>query len=69
MNQKLEEVKVSCRNHREVAWKEIKDKEAEGKITEDEKFKAKEDLDKLVKEYNDRIEEMGQAKEKEIMTI
>jgi ribosome recycling factor len=69
LHQKLEEVKISMRSHREEAWKEIKNKEAEGTITEDEKYKAKEELDKLVKEYNDKIEEIGQAKEKEIMTI
>lgn len=69
LRQKMEEVKMSIRNHREKAWKEIRTKETEGIITEDEKYKAKEELDKLVKEYNEKIKEIGQIKEKEIMTV
>ena len=69
LNQKLEEVKISIRNHREQAWKKIKEQEAEGKITEDEKYRAKDELDKLAREYDEKINDIGRKKEKEIMTV
>ncbi len=69
LHQKLEEVKTSIRNHREEAWRKIKEQESEGSLTEDEKYKAKDELDKLVKEYDDKVDEIGEAKEKEIMTV
>jgi hypothetical protein len=38
-------------------------------IGEDEKFKLQEDLEKMVKEFNDEIKKIGEAKEKEITTV
>lgn len=69
LHQKLEEVRVSIRNHREEAWRKIKEQEAEGSLTEDEKYKAKDELDKLAKEYDGKVDEAGEVKEKEIMTV
>lgn len=69
LRQKLEEARVSVRNAREEAWRKIKDLEKEGKITEDDKYKAQDKLNELVAEYNSKIEEMGKNKEKEIMTV
>ena len=40
-----------------------------GNIGEDEKFKLLDDLDKMVKDYNEKIREMGDQKEEEIQTI
>ena len=44
-------------------------KEKEGKLSEDDKFRGKENLQKLVDEYNVKIEAIRKKKEDEIMTI
>ncbi|MBD3282577.1 MAG: ribosome recycling factor [Candidatus Portnoybacteria bacterium] len=66
---KAEEAKISIKLHREEAWKKIQEMEREGEITEDEKFKAKDELQKLVDEYNGRIEEMKKKKEEDVMAV
>jgi ribosome recycling factor len=42
-----------------------KNKEA----TEDDKYRLIEDLDEATKEFNDQIKNLGEQKEKEIMSI
>jgi ribosome recycling factor len=69
MKQKLEETRISIRTVREKGWKEIKDLESSGKITEDDKFKAQEELNKIIENNNEKIEEIGENKEKEILSI
>ncbi|MDO8443616.1 MAG: ribosome recycling factor [Candidatus Azambacteria bacterium] len=60
---KLEEIKIRCRAARDEAMKEMND------LTEDEKFKMKESVQKLVDEANKNLENLAQAKEKEIKEI
>lgn len=67
--QKAEEAKIIVRNTREKSWKEIKELESAGQVTEDDKYKAQEELDKVVNEINKRIKEMEDKKEQEIMTV
>jgi ribosome recycling factor len=69
LSQKAEDAKISVRSVREEAWREIQDIEKEGKISEDDKFTGKDQLQKVVDEYNKKIEEIREKKEKEIMTI
>jgi ribosome recycling factor len=69
LNQKMEAAKISVRSLREQAWKEIQDKERSGEIREDDKFRGKDELQKLIDEYNKKIDDLGGAKEKEIMTV
>lgn len=69
LNQRTEEGKISVRNVREEAWKEIQEQEKEGKISEDDKFSGKDYLQKVIDEYNKKIEEIREKKEKEIITI
>ncbi len=64
-----EATRVRVRTVREEIWKEIKQHEESGKITEDDKFGQQEKLQKLVDEYNQKIKELADVKEKEIMTI
>ena len=40
-----------------------------GEIGEDEKFKQLEELEKVVKDFNEKIKAVGEEKEKEINTI
>ena len=69
LNQKAEDARVSVRKNREALWDEIQKLEQDGKIGEDDKFAGKEKLQKVVDEYNGKIEEIRDKKEQEIMTI
>ncbi len=69
LQEKLEECRISVRRQREEVWREIQDLEQAGKISEDDKFRAKDELQKVIDDYNEKIEEMGKNKEKEIMGI
>ena len=69
LNQKAEETRVSLRGAREDAWKEIQKVEAEGKMSEDDKFKGKEKLQEIIDDHNKKVEEIRVVKEKEIMTV
>lgn len=66
LRQKMEKAKVSLRQAREKLWRKIQDMEREGEISEDEKFKKKEELQKLIEEFEGKIKDIEQKKEKEI---
>ena len=66
--EKLEQARISLRKLRDEHWRDIQDKEREGKISEDEKFRLKEELQKLVDGTVKEMEEMVSAKEKEIQS-
>jgi len=67
LSERVEQSKQTLRRWREEAWKEIQDGFREGKIREDDKYRGKDDLQKLIDEYNEKIEEMVERKKKEIM--
>ena len=69
LQEKLEECRISLRRQREEVWKEIQDLEHQGKISEDDKFRAKDELQKVIDEYNKKIEGIGEKKEEEITKI
>lgn len=69
LNAKIEEARISIRNTREDIWKDIQEMEKNGDIGEDDKFRAKDKLQAVVDEFNKRIEEVREKKEKEIMTV
>jgi ribosome recycling factor len=69
LHQKTEEARISIRNLREDVWEEIQNLEKDGKISEDDKFRGKDDLQKLINEYNEKVKEISEQKEKEIKTV
>ncbi len=69
LNKKAEETRIAIRNAREDAWQEIQDLEKNGEIAEDDKFRGKDKLQEVVNEYNEKIEELRDAKEEDIMTV
>ncbi|MEI9966752.1 MAG: ribosome recycling factor [Candidatus Moraniibacteriota bacterium] len=69
LNQRVEEARISVRSLREDLWKDIQDLEKQGEIAEDDKFRGKDDLQKLVDEYNQKLEDMRQKKEEDILTV
>lgn len=64
-----EEIKIVVRNLRGEAWNQIKNMEKKSEITEDDRYQAEKELNKLVEDTNRDIEEMIDKKEKEITTI
>lgn len=66
---KLEEGKTAIRSLRDKIRGNILDAEKNKEISEDDKYDLQEKLDKLTGEYNDKIKQMGEAKEQEIMTV
>ena len=64
--QKLEEARITLRNEREKIVKEVDGQEKEGKISEDEKFRIKSELQKMVDETGRVLDEMFNKKEREI---
>lgn len=64
--QKLEEAKVSLRTLRDKTWKAIEDKEKEGGMGEDDKFRLKDEMQKIIDESGKKLEEMAGKKETEI---
>jgi ribosome recycling factor len=69
LNQKAEEARIAVRSIREEIWKDIQDFEKEGTISEDDKFAGKEELQKVIDEYNQKLEVMRKKKEEEVMTV
>ena len=69
LNEKLESARVTVRNVRDNVKHEIVTAEKEKEISEDDKYSMLEDLDKVCAGYNETIKNIGDEKEKEIMTI
>jgi ribosome recycling factor len=63
---KLEEGRVSLRGLRDKTWKEIEEREKAGGMGEDDKFRLKEELQKLIDEANQKLEALAEKKEIEI---
>ena len=61
--------KVSLRTARRVANEEIEKLEKDKAITEDEKFRHKDDIQKLIEKYTKEIDKHFEAKEKEIQEV
>jgi ribosome recycling factor len=64
--EKLEEARVTIRGEREKVHGDIDRKEKAGEISEDDKFRYRSELQKLVDETNKKLEELFDKKEKEI---
>ena len=66
ISSKLEEAKIKCRNSRDGIIKEINKLFNSKKIAEDEKFKIKEEVQKLADSMGKNLENLLTLKEKEI---
>ena len=64
--QKLEDARVTLRTERERVIKDIEKQEKEGSISEDEKFRLKAELQKMLDDTNRVLDEIFVKKEKEI---
>ena len=64
---KMEDARVTLKKEREEVWNDIQKKERDGEIPEDDKFRFKDELQKLVDNAHERLESMVERKEKEII--
>lgn len=63
---KLEEARMTLRGARDEMWKEIQTEEKEGALSEDDKFRLKDELQKKVDKVNEDLEKAFENKEKEM---
>ncbi|MDI6732791.1 MAG: ribosome recycling factor [Planctomycetota bacterium] len=64
-----EKTKISIRNIRRDAIRVVEDEEKKKTLTEDAKFKLKDELQKLTEKYEKRVDELLSKKAAEIMEI
>jgi len=67
LRQKTEECRIALRNVRQDKRKEIEEAFTQKEISEDEKFQAEEELQKVTDEFEKKLEELANKKEQEIM--
>lgn len=67
-NSKLEEAKISLRTARDEVWSEIQKKEKEGGMGEDDKFRFKTEMQKIIDDASAKLEAVAVKKDKEIMS-
>jgi len=64
-----EEAKVVLRNIRKESWEKVQTAEKNKQATEDDRYRAEEELNKIIDEMNKEVERVVLAKETEIMKI
>ncbi|RJR32114.1 ribosome recycling factor [Candidatus Parcubacteria bacterium] len=69
VGEKVEKTKISLRQIRDKIKDQILKEEKNKQITEDDRYDLIKDLDDTIKEYNEKVDNLGAEKEKEIMTI
>lgn len=68
VNEKAEGAKRGLRKARDEAWRKIQKLQRDKAISEDEKFKGKEEIENIFHDFFERIEKTGQQKGKEILS-
>jgi ribosome recycling factor len=66
---RVEEARVSIRNTRRNGLEDMKSFEKEKLISEDDFYHGRDNIQKLTDEYIKKVDEVGAAKEKEILEI
>jgi ribosome recycling factor len=69
VRQRVEEVKVSIRNHRRDAMEDLRELEREKLISEDDQHRAQDRLQELTDRYTKELEQVGTTKEQEVMEV
>lgn len=65
---KMEEARTAVRVARDECWRDIQDKEKNGEMSEDDKFRSKDDMQKRVDAANEALEKLFESKEREMMS-
>ena len=69
VHHRLEEARVALRNIRRDSMKDVKDFEAEKMISEDDRLRGEEEIQKLTDRFMAEVEKIGYHKEQEIMEV
>ena len=69
LNEKAEQARRTIRHWREKAWENLQEDFKAKKITEDDKFRGIDELQKLVDKYIAKIDELLKNKEKEVLEL
>ncbi len=69
VSRRVEEARVAVRNLRRDALQDLKEFEKEKMIPEDEFFRGKDKVQELTDEFVEKIDDIGQRKEEEVMEI
>lgn len=69
VHQKGEETKIVIRTIRQEAWQKVVKAEREDSLSEDDRYKGEEELNKMIEEYNKKIDQIVEAKEAEITKV
>jgi len=68
-SEKVENCKNSIRSIRQEIMKDIEKDFSDKLISEDDKFRQKEDVEEIIKDFISQADEIGEEKKKEIMTV
>ncbi|GBD34655.1 Ribosome-recycling factor [bacterium HR35] len=68
LNELKEEIRIKARKLRDDFLKDLKAQKEKKEISEDNFYKTKEAFDKEIENFNKKVEELFQAKEKEILS-
>jgi ribosome recycling factor len=66
---RVEEARVSIRNLRRDALKDLQDYEKEKMISEDDFYRGKDEVQELTDQFIGKIDEIGKRKEEEVMEV
>jgi ribosome recycling factor len=66
LHKKKEESRISIRKWRDEVWGTIQEKTREGELREDDKFRAKDALGKLLDQYHEKLDSIVARKEREL---
>lgn len=69
IHRKGEEARVALRSVRGETWDKVKRMEKDKELTEDDRYSAEKELNKIIEENNEKIESAIVEKEKEIRTV
>ena len=66
VGEKLEEARIASRKARDIVWKDIQTQERGGTSSEEEKFRAKDELQKKIDQFNRELDMLAERKHAEI---
>jgi len=69
VHNRMEETRVKIRNVRRDIIRDLREFEKEGLISEDDQERGEKELQELTDKFNDKVQEVGDKKEKEIMEV
>ena len=67
LNEKAEQTKQTIRRQREDAWNKIQTAQKEKQISEDDKFRGKDELQKVIDDYQEKIKTLVERKKAELV--